>query len=119
MKTINLNEVPYKCVGTTILVSEKNVAFATEYQVVSKTGTVKSFKFDHSTGSEFDPATRRVYICEDLTLEVCNDQEMSDAAMRSYFEAKVNRLPSNFNLLKPGQYLAPRYNNAFMEFLSK
>lgn len=72
--------------------SEKDIPFATEYKVVNpKTGGSMEFTFSHSTGPEFDPKTRWVYKSPDktVTLEVCNDPKITEAAAAAYLTAKL------------------------------
>lgn len=76
----------------TIVISEKDTMFATNYTVISdKTGETKLFELSHSTGPEFDPKTRWVYKDDsDITLEVCNDKQMTKMASKLYLDAKIN-----------------------------
>ena len=95
MVTIDLNSVKYfydsnrKC----IIMSERDVQFATTYNVKSsRTGMLKLFEFTHSTGPEFSSDTRWVYKSDDgLLLEVCNDGEMVSKAARNYLTAKLGK----------------------------
>ena len=71
--------------------SEKDVPrFDTEYKILnSKTDGGMNFKFDHSTGSEFEPDTKWVYLSEEgYTLEVCNDPKMTEEAKKNYIKGK-------------------------------
>lgn len=72
--------------------SEKDVPFGTIYEVEnSRTGVSKSFDFTHSTGPEFDPNTKWVYKCEDLTLIICNDAQITKRNAQNYLEAKIRK----------------------------
>jgi hypothetical protein len=92
MQTIDLNKVPFNYNKETkiISVSEKHAPFATSYQVVGKFGTQK-FDLSHSTGPEFDPKTRWVYKSAEpgVTLEVCNDAEITKQLAKNYLIAKI------------------------------
>lgn len=75
----------------TIIISEKSVKFATEYEIVSPKGGEKIFTFTHSTGPEFDKDTRWVYMSNDaMVLEICNDEQMVKVASQKYLEGKLN-----------------------------
>lgn len=74
--------------------SEKDVKFDTSYEIVNpKTKGIMLFKFAHSTGPEFDPRTRWVYINSDktVTLEICNDPELTEISRENYIRAKTQR----------------------------
>lgn len=75
----------------TFQVSEVHAGgFATVYRVLNpKTGEHKDFELSHSTGPEFDPKTRWVYKSGDLTLEVCNDEYVTEIQARNYLKAKL------------------------------
>jgi hypothetical protein len=77
---------------------ESQLPFDTEYVVKSpKTGVVKTFKFSHSTGPEFDPETKWIYhsgseINGDLfTLIVHNEKELTEKRASDYLDAKLGR----------------------------
>lgn len=75
-------------------VSEKDVAFAIDYRIVNtETGKSMDFHFSHSTGPEFDPNTKWIYINNDsgIALEVCNDPEITKVAAEKYLEAKLRK----------------------------
>lgn len=76
----------------TFTISEKDVPFATEYHLVNKTtGNRKLFSFSHSTGSEWDVDTKYIYKSTDgITLEVCNDEEITKKRSEMYLQAKLN-----------------------------
>ena len=82
MINIDLNKIPYTVdpITKVISVSEKHVPFATTYNVISTTRIAKVFELSHSTGPEFDPNTKWVYINGGLILEICNDIEMTKLA---------------------------------------
>lgn len=95
MTTITLSAIrwSYDKSTKTILISERDVPFATKYKVVSpRTGKSKVFDFDHSTGPEFDKNTKWIYKSEDgVTLAVANDVIMVKVAAERYLDAKLNR----------------------------
>lgn len=78
---------------STILISERDVPFATTYNVISpNTGVGKLFEFTHSTGPEFDPKTCWIYKSEDgITLSVANDEKMVEEASKNYLRAKLGK----------------------------
>lgn len=90
---IDLRKVSYswRPSDKTILVSEKDVPFATTYEVISdRTGNRMDFDFSHSTGPEFDPRTEWVYKSNhDITLRVCNDPETTRKNAEFYLKAKM------------------------------
>ena len=91
---INLNKVPYNYdpLTSTISVSERDVRFATTYEVLSKKGNKKIFELSHSTGPEFDPKTRWVYKDADgILLEVSNDPITTRKLASNYLAAKTGR----------------------------
>lgn len=92
MQKIDLGKISFKYnkETKTFSVSEKDVPFATSYEVIGrKTGETKQFGFSHSTGPEFDPNTKWVYTCGDMILEVCNDAEMTEIAAQNYLKGKL------------------------------
>lgn len=95
MVTVDLNKVKFMYDGSikTIMVSERDVRFASTYEVLSsRTGNKKVFDFTHSTGPEFDKNTRWVYKSDDgMLLEVCNDEKMVEVAAKNYFDAKLRK----------------------------
>lgn len=91
---IDLGKVPfsYSEAHRSFLFSERDIPFRTEYEVFNpKTGETVTFKFSHSTGSEFDPATKWIYwnIDKNIRLEVSNDPEMTAIAAENYLRAKT------------------------------
>lgn len=92
MIQIDLNKIPWSFEDKVITISEKDVAFATEYNVRSPKGGEKEFKFTHSTGPEFDVNTKWMYKSDDgLQLAVCNDAKMVKAAAAAYLNAKLRK----------------------------
>lgn len=94
MTSIDIKSIPYSMNGNVILISEKSVTFATQYEVYnSKTGGKEVFDFSHSTGAEFDPKTIWVYksTSSNLELHVANDPEMTKKAAEAYLNAKLRR----------------------------
>ena len=95
---INLNTVPFyveiKPDNTrTIVVSEKYVPFATQYDVISrKTNVTKRFEFTHSDGSEWAPKSRYMYTStEGHVLAVSNDAEIVKKSADAYLKAKLRK----------------------------
>ncbi|MEO6305070.1 MAG: hypothetical protein ABIP51_18070 [Bacteroidia bacterium] len=92
---INLEKVKfiYKESTKTFTISEKEVPFATEYEILNpKTGKKETFDFYKSTGPEFDPNTKWLYANQKgLTLEVCNDKKMTEISAANYLAAKTRR----------------------------
>lgn len=83
----NLNEKKF-------MVSERDVSFDMNYRIINpETGKSMEFNLSHSTGPEFDPKTRWVYTNEDagISLEVCNDPEITKRAAEKYLEAKIGK----------------------------
>lgn len=95
MFIIELNKYSYRYDDSrkTIIISEKGIPFGTSYVVKNpKTNGSKTFNLSHSTGSEFDVKTKWVYKSEDgISLEVCNDAEMTKIAAHNYLEAKLKK----------------------------
>ena len=95
MIQIDLKKIPWSFDMKTsskgvISISEKDVKFGTEYNVVLPTGGNKVFKFTHSTGPEFASDTKWMYESEDgLLLAVCNDAKMVKRAAEEYLKAKL------------------------------
>lgn len=78
----------------TIRVSEKIAGFDTSYTLKNPQTLIEDvFDFSHSTGPEFDPETRWVYKSKKsgLTLEVCNDAEITKLRSKAYLDHKLNR----------------------------
>jgi hypothetical protein len=77
MTLIILKATPHYVKAGVLYVSEKDVIFDMEYEVVSNvTGVFKKFKFTESTGSEFDPKTEWIYKSEEgYELRICNDND--------------------------------------------
>jgi len=89
MIQVNLNNIPFSYENGIITISEKNVQFGTEYNVISPKGGNKVFKFTHSTGPEFDKDTKWMYESDDkLKLAVCNDPVMVKVAAAKYLKGK-------------------------------
>ena len=95
MVKITLSEInwSFNKETSTILISEKEVPFATTYNVISPTtGAGKVFEFSYSTGPEFDPKTNWVYKSDDgVVLSVSNDDEMTKRAAQNYLKAKLRK----------------------------
>ena len=92
--TFNKTKHAYVDADKKFTMSEADVpGFATEYKILnSETDNGMIFKFTHSTGPEFDPETKWVYLSDEgYTLEVCNDPKMAEAAKRSYIKGKFER----------------------------
>jgi hypothetical protein len=94
MKRVNLKEVRFSVETGIIKVSEKDVQFDTQYEVVSaKTGNSMVFNFSHSTGPEFDPTTEWVYTSQEgIEFRVCNDAHITAQNARAYVKAKQGRV---------------------------
>lgn len=94
MKRVDLKGVTFSVENKTIRVSEKEVEFATQYEVVSaRTGNSMVFNFSHSTGPEFDPTTEWVYIGQEgIEFRVCNDSHITAQNARAYVKAKQGRV---------------------------
>lgn len=76
----------------TFSMSEKGMPFSTTYEIKNtETGKTKKFEFSHSTGPEFDPNTKWIYKCDDLTLEVCNDAKITAILAQNYLNAKLRK----------------------------
>lgn len=75
----------------TFFISETEVPFSMNYELLNpKTGNSRIFELSHSTGGEFQPDTRWIYKSEDgLTLEVCNDPEVTKKRGESYLRHKI------------------------------
>lgn len=74
--------------------SEGDVPFATEYEIKNpKTGKSMKFRFEKSTGPEFDPATRWIYwnLENNVKLEVCNDPSITKLRADAYLKAKLKK----------------------------
>lgn len=90
MVLVDLNKIKWCYQDKVITVSEKDVPFSTEYNVLSPKGGNKIFKFTHSTGPEFDADTKWMYKSEDgLQLAVCNNAKMVQKAVQDYLKAKL------------------------------
>jgi hypothetical protein len=72
-------------------VSERTVDFDTSYLLVNpETGKAVEFNFTHSTGPEFEADTKYIYKSKDgLTLEVCNDRQITSIRAEMYLAAKT------------------------------
>lgn len=91
---INLGKVPYSYNKDTktFLFSEKNVNFATTYDLINpKTNKIVSFDLLHSTGSEWDPNTIWIYANSDKSLFVHVGQDANITKMKSklYLDHKL------------------------------
>lgn len=95
MVRIDINSIPHSFDGKVILISERDVKFATQYEVWnSKTDGSEVFDFSHSTGAEFDPKTQWIYksaSSSGLELHVANDHEMTKKAAQNYLNAKLRK----------------------------
>ena len=92
MTQIDLKTIPWSFENKIITISERDITFSTEYNVISPKGGNKVFNFDHSTGPEFDANTKWMYLSDDgVTLAVCNDAQMVEAAAKNYLTAKLNK----------------------------
>jgi len=92
MIQINLNTIPWSFDKKVITISEKDIQFGTEYNVISPKGGNKVFKFSHSTGPEFDANTKWIYVNDDgLQLAVCNDAKMVKEAGERYLKHKLRK----------------------------
>jgi len=90
MTLIDLNKIDWSFEDKVITISEKDVPFATEYNVRSPKGGEKVFKFTHSTGPEFHKDTKWIYESDDkLQLAVCNDAKMVKIAAQNYIKGKL------------------------------
>lgn len=92
MTLIDLNKIAWSFEDKVITISEKDVPFATEYNVRSPKGGEKVFTFTNSTGPEFAPDTKWIYESDDkLQLAVCNDTKMVKVAAAAYLKAKTGK----------------------------
>ena len=90
---INLANIRYTVRNGIIYVSEVHTKFDTKYDVVSpKTGVTKTFNFECSTGTEFDPNTEWIYkSAEGYKLHVCNDANITKLRADSYLKHKLGK----------------------------
>jgi hypothetical protein len=89
--TFNPDKHTYTELDKKFTMSEKDVPrFDTQYKILNhKTGGGMDFNFSHSTGPEFEPSTKWVYLSEEgYTLEVCNDPKMAEEAKKNYIKGK-------------------------------
>jgi hypothetical protein len=89
--TFNPTRHVYTKVDKKFTMSERDVPrFDTQYKVLNdKTDGGMDFKLSHSTGPEFEPNTKWVYLSEEgYTLEVCNDPKMTEEAKKNYIKGK-------------------------------
>ena len=92
MTNIDFKKIPWSFKINEITISEKDVPFDTDYNVISPTNGNKHFKFTHSTGPEFDKDTKWIYVSEDgIRLAVCNDTQMVKVAAENYLKAKLRK----------------------------
>jgi len=90
MITILTTILKYDSTTKTFSGSEKDIQFATSYTIKNpNTGMSKQFDFTNSTGPEFDPNTKWIYTCGDMTLEVCNDAKTTSVNAENYLKAKM------------------------------
>ena len=97
----------YNPIIKTFFISEKDVAFATTYEIVNpKTKQGKVFDFTHSTGSEWDADTRWVYATKDgeYTLWVGNDAEVTKARADAYLKGKLDKKAKGGYVFKGDKY---------------
>lgn len=97
MTTIEVNNnVNWDSKTRTFSINERHVAFATRYKLINpKTQNCAEFELSHSTGREFDPATKWIYKCvtdSELILQVCNDAAMTHIAAQNYLRAKMQNM---------------------------
>lgn len=88
-KLLILKTTPYTVRNGIIYISEKDIQFDLNYDVVSPhTGVTKKFSFECSTGSEYDPNTEWIYKSDDgYKLHICNDAQMcKEAELKSILE---------------------------------
>jgi len=75
--------------------NERDVRFDTEYEIKNpRTGSSSMmFRFEKSTGPEFDPATRWIYwnLERNVKLEVCNDPHVTKLRADAYLKAKLRK----------------------------
>ena len=89
MIQVDSNKIKWSFENKVITISEKEVPFGAEYNVISPKGGQKVFKFTHSTGPEFDVNTKWIYESDDkLQLAVCNDAKMVKVAAENYLKGK-------------------------------
>ena len=83
--------ISYDKASKTFSMSEKDAPpFATSYDFKNpNTGKVKRFEFKEMTGSEWDPKTKSIYKHEDITLEICNDPQITETRAKMYLNAKT------------------------------
>lgn len=92
MIQVDLNTIKWSYENKVITISEKDVKFGTEYNIISPKGGSKVFQFTHSTGPEFDVNTKWIYKSEDgIQLAVCNDANMVKKAAENYLKAKLRK----------------------------
>lgn len=93
MRQIDLKKIPWSFQTGVITISEKDVQFGTQYNVISpNTGVGKLFEFTHSTGPEFDKNTQWIYKSDEgIQLAVCNDADMVTRAADAYLKAKLRK----------------------------
>jgi len=81
-------KIPFNKESKTFSLDGKLVVFKTQYTLVNdKTGNEVIFELSHSTGSEWDEATKWIYKNKDLTLEVSN--HVLKGAEERYLKAKT------------------------------
>jgi hypothetical protein len=94
MTRVDLTNIKFSVDGKIIRVSEKDIKFDTEYEIRSaRTGRVETFRFSHSTGSEWDPKTEWVYVNGGgIEFRVCNDPVITAQLAADYLKSKAGRV---------------------------
>ena len=94
MTRVDLNDIKFSVTDKVIRVSEKDIKFDVEYEIISsKTGNAESFRFSHSTGSEWDPTTEWVYVNSGgIEFRVCNDPQITAQLAANYLSSKLGRV---------------------------
>ena len=88
MIIIPIKNLTYNKETATFYGSEKNIRFASTYEVEDE-GTLRKFEFSHSTGPEFDPSTTWVYVCGYKKLIIANDAAITKINAANYLKAKL------------------------------
>ena len=88
------NHLRFDKEANTFFGSERNIKFATEYEVKNTiSGKSEKFEFTHSTGPEFDSATQWVYKSESgILLIIGNDAEITKLNAEAYLKHKTENL---------------------------
>ena len=90
MINIPAKNLTYNKETATYFGSEKNIKFATKYEVEDE-DTLRIFDFSHATGPEFDPKTKWVYKFGHKQLIIANDAEITKINAENYLAAKLGR----------------------------